>query len=64
MESPVGDEPKKPLPEDPETERETMSLAKLEAKVFKKQCELFDLAHKHGVKSKIVQRKIDILIRT
>jgi retron-type reverse transcriptase len=36
----------------------------LEDKVFKEQCKLFDLATKLGVKDKLVQRKIDILIRS
>jgi len=62
--SPVGEEPKKPLPNTPKTEPGKISLAKMEEKVFKKQRELYDLALKHGVRSKIVQRKIDILIRT
>ena len=54
------------------SEQESATLAepksepftRLEDKVFKEQCKLFDLATKLGVKDKLVQRKIDILIRS
>jgi RNA-directed DNA polymerase len=42
--------------------REPLTL--LDNKVFKEQCKLFDLATKLGVKDKLVQRKIDVLIRS
>jgi RNA-directed DNA polymerase len=43
---------------------EKQMLTRIEDKVFKEQCKLFDLATKLGVKDKLVQRKIDVLIRS
>jgi RNA-directed DNA polymerase len=47
-----------------QAEPQSEPFTRLEDKVFKEQCKLFDLATKLGVKDKLVQRKIDILIRS
>jgi len=62
--SQVDEKSKNLSPENLVKESPGESITRLEDKVFRKQCALYDLALKHGVKSTMVERKIDVLIRS